>query len=71
MIAGFRQQADSIIQQPHTESLEWKPGITNREWAWCDALFMAPTALSYLSTITHEKKYLDIAVKLWWKTTDY
>jgi len=71
MILPFRQQADSIIQQPHTESLEWKPGITNREWAWCDALFMGPTALSYLSTVTAEKKYLDIAVKLWWKTTAY
>jgi len=71
MIASFRLQADSIIQQPHTESLEWKPGITNREWAWCDALFMGPTALSYLSTVTKEKKYLDIAAKLWWKTTDY
>jgi len=71
MIAPFRQLADSIVQQPHTESLEWKPGIVNREWAWCDALFMGPTALSYLSTVTAEKKYLDIAVQLWWKTTDY
>ena len=71
MIAAFRQLADSIIQQPHTESLEWKNGIHNREWAWCDALFMGPTALSYLSTVTAEKKYLDIAAKLWWKTTDY
>ena len=70
-IAAFRLLADSIVDQPHTESLEWKPGITNREWAWCDALFMAPPALSYLSTVTHDKKYLDIATKLWWKTTDY
>ncbi|MEP6749529.1 MAG: glycoside hydrolase family 88 protein [Bacteroidota bacterium] len=71
MIAPFRQLADSIVAQPHTESLEWKNGISNREWAWCDALFMAPPSLSYLSTVTSEKKYLDIAVKLWWKTTDY
>ena len=71
MIAAFRQLADSIIAAPHTESLEWKPGIVNREWAWCDALFMGPTSLSYLSTVTGEKKYLDIAAKLWWKTTDY
>jgi unsaturated rhamnogalacturonyl hydrolase len=71
MIARFRTLADSIIQQPHTESLEWKPGITNREWAWCDALFMGPPALAYLSTVTGDKKYLDIANKLWWKTTDY
>ena len=71
MIAPFRQLADSIIQQPHTETLEWKNQVHNREWAWCDALFMGPTALSYLSTVTADKKYLDIAVKLWWKTTSY
>ena len=71
MVVNFKRLADSIIAQPHTENLEWKNGIQFREWAWCDALFMGPTALSYLSTATKEKKYLDIAVKLWWKTTDY
>jgi len=71
MIAPFRLLADSIIAEPHTESLEWKPGIVNREWAWCDALFMAPTSLAYLSTVTGDQKYLGIATKLWWKTTDY
>ena len=71
MIANFRRLADSIIAAPHSESLEWKNNITNREWAWCDALFMGPTALSYLSTVTGQQKYLDIASKLWWKTTDY
>ena len=71
MIAPFRQLADSIVSMPHTESLEWKNRIGDREWAWCDALFMGPTALGYLSTATGEAKYLDIATKLWWKTTDY
>ncbi len=71
MITQFKLVADTIVLQPHTESLEWVPGIVDREWAWCDALFMAPTALSYLSTATGDKKYLDIATKLWWKTTDY
>jgi rhamnogalacturonyl hydrolase YesR len=71
MIANFRRQADSIAMLPHEESLEWKDNIADREWAWCDALFMAPTALSYLSTVTGDQKYLDVAVKLWWKTTDY
>jgi rhamnogalacturonyl hydrolase YesR len=56
---------------PHDESLEWKNQIGNREWAWCDALFMGPTALGYLSAATGDAKYLDIATKLWWKTTDY
>ncbi|MBC8034716.1 MAG: glycoside hydrolase family 88 protein [Chitinophagaceae bacterium] len=71
MIARWRQLADSIVTMPHTESLEWKKGIVLREWAWCDALFMGPTALGYLATATGEQKYLDIASQLWWKTTDY
>ncbi|MGZ3821692.1 MAG: glycoside hydrolase family 88/105 protein, partial [Mucilaginibacter sp.] len=71
MISRFKALADSIIAAPHAESLEWKNNIATREWAWCDALFMGPPALAYLSTATGEKKYLDIAVKLWFKTTDY
>lgn len=71
MIAKWRVQADSIIAAPHIESLEWKNKIALREWAWCDALFMGPPALSYLSAATKDPKYLDAAVKLWWKTTDY
>ncbi len=71
MIEHFKQQADSIIAMPHTESLEWKNNIHLREWAWCDALFMGPPALAYLSTATGDLKSLDIACKLWWKTTDY
>ena len=71
MIEHFHELADTIIAMPHTESLEWKNSIQLREWAWCDALFMAPPALAYFSTATGDKKYLDIASKLWWKTTDY
>ncbi len=71
MIAKFRALADSIVTQPHAESLEWKNDINHREWAWCDALFMGPPALCYLATATGEKKYLDISDKLWWKTYDY
>ena len=71
MIADWKAQADSIIAMPHNESLEWKNGIANREWAWCDALFMGPPSFAYLYTATGKRKYLDIASKLWWKTTDY
>ncbi|MES2276094.1 MAG: glycoside hydrolase family 88 protein [Bacteroidota bacterium] len=70
-IIAWKAQADSIIAMPHNESLEWKNGIANREWAWCDALFMGPPALAYLSRATGDRKYLDCAVKLWWKTTSY
>jgi rhamnogalacturonyl hydrolase YesR len=71
MIANWQKLADSIIAKPNNESLEWKNKIQNREWAWCDALFMGPTALAYLSSATGDQKYLDIANKLFWKTTDY
>jgi rhamnogalacturonyl hydrolase YesR len=71
MIAPFIKQADSILSQPHTEALNWKNNIQNREWAWCDALYMGPPALAYLSTATGDPKYLDMACKLWWKTTDF
>jgi len=71
MIAPFKHLADSIVTLPFDESLEWKNGIQNREWAWCDALFMGPTALAYLSSATGDRKYLDKATTLWWKTTAY
>jgi len=71
MIARFKALDDSIIARPHDESLEWKNNIASREWAWCDALFMGPPALAHLYTATGDKKYMDITVKLWNKTTDY
>lgn len=71
MIGAFRAQADSICARSHTEGLEWKNEIYNREWAWCDALFMGPPALAYLSSVTGDAKYLEEADRLWWKTTDY
>jgi len=71
MIAPFKQQGDSIVSLPFNESLEWKNNIQKREWAWCDALFMGPTALAYLSTATGDPKYLNKAITLWQKTTDY
>lgn len=72
MVAPFKALADSIIAMPHTESLSLKNrSIMEREWAWCDALFMGPTSLAYLATATGEQKYLDIANVLWWKTTDF
>ncbi len=71
MIRRWRSLADSIGRLPHDESLEWKNHIHMREWAWCDALFMGPPALAYLSTATGNPSYLETAVKLWWKTSDY
>ncbi|EOR94155.1 Rhamnogalacturonides degradation protein RhiN [Arcticibacter svalbardensis MN12-7] len=71
IIENFKFQVDSIANLPLNESLEWKNKIQLREWAWCDALFMGPPAFAYLSTATGNKQYLDLADKLWWKTTAY
>jgi len=71
MITNFTRLADSIVARPRTVSLEWNNGAGIDEWKWCDALFMAPPALCYLSKATKNPDYLNTAVKLWWKTTNY
>lgn len=70
-IAAVRAYADALLQQPNDESLEWKNGIHNREWAWCDSLFMAPPTLAMLAKETGDSRYLDLCTKLWKKTSDY
>lgn len=70
-IGKFKALADTIVSLPHSESLEWRNSIYTREWAWCDALFMGPPALGYLSEATGDAKYLDKSIALWWKTTAY
>jgi rhamnogalacturonyl hydrolase YesR len=71
MIADLQVLADTLIARPHTESLEFKNHIGKREWAWCDALFMAPPTLAMLADVTGKTKYLDLCDQLWWKTSDY
>jgi unsaturated rhamnogalacturonyl hydrolase len=70
-IADFKSMADTLVSLPHTESLKWANKIHMREWAWCDALYMAPAALANLTAVTGNDKYLNEAYKLWWKTSDY
>jgi len=62
---------DFLVTLPYNEPLTWGNGIETREWAWCDALFMAPPALAAVTTVTGDRRYLDLANRLWWKTTDY
>jgi unsaturated rhamnogalacturonyl hydrolase len=62
---------DFLATLPFNEPLTWGNGIETREWAWCDALFMGPPALAAVTTVTSDQKYLNLANRLWWKTTDY
>ena len=73
MIKPMISISNDIIARPHTESLLWNfdGGLHNREWAWCDALYMGPPMLAYLTTATGKMKYLDIADKLWWRSANY
>lgn len=70
-IADFARLADTLVRRPHSESLAWKNDIALREWAWCDALFMGPPALSAIYKVTDNLQYLDLVDTLWWKTTNY
>ena len=71
MLAPMIRQFDELAKLPYDESLQWKDNIATREWAWCDALFMAPPTLFQLSEITGDPKYAAQSDRLWWKTTDY
>ncbi|MFT3934465.1 MAG: glycoside hydrolase family 88 protein [Chitinophagaceae bacterium] len=71
MIAKFRPQADSIINFKYPDTLIFQNRNYFHAWVWCDALYMAPPALAYLSTATGNLKYLKKADTLWWKTTAF
>jgi unsaturated rhamnogalacturonyl hydrolase len=62
---------DFLASRKYDESLAWGGAIETRELAWCDALFMGPPAMAAVAAATGDRKYLDLANRLWWKTTDY
>jgi unsaturated rhamnogalacturonyl hydrolase len=71
MLAPALALFNFLATRPYNEPLTWGNAIETREWAWCDALFMAPPALAAVTTATGDRKYLELANRLWWKTTDY
>lgn len=60
-----------LLTRRFDDPLVWGGGIESRELAWCDALFMGPPAMAAVSAATGDRRYLDLADRLWWKTTDY
>ena len=54
-----------------SSDLTWGNAIESRELAWCDALFMGPPALAAVAKATGDARYLDLANRLWWKTTAF
>ena len=60
-----------LAARKYDEPLTWGNSIETRELAWCDALFMGPPAMAAVSVATGDRKFLDLANRLWWKTTDF
>ena len=74
LIAPMRAGFDEILRSPSAAaSLDFAlPKHQAQElWSWCDSLFMAPPAWVRLYAATGDWRYLDFAVKEWWRTTDY
>jgi unsaturated rhamnogalacturonyl hydrolase len=74
MLAPMRERFDDILANPSTSpSLDFAlPKHQSQElWSWCDALFMSPPAWVRLYAATGDERYLNFAVKEWWRTTDY
>ena len=74
LIAPLRARFDAILAVPATAtSLEFTQpkGKAQELWAWCDSLFMGPPAWVRLYAATGEERYLNFAIREWWRTTDY
>jgi len=75
MIAPLRETFDQILAQPSTMtnmSFGEKENPKTRElWSWCDSLFMGPPAWVRAYAATGDERYLDFAVKNWWRTSDF
>jgi unsaturated rhamnogalacturonyl hydrolase len=74
MLAPMRERFDDILANPSdAPSLDFSlPQHKSQElWSWCDSLFMGPPAWARLYYATGDEKYLNFAVKEWWRTTDY
>jgi unsaturated rhamnogalacturonyl hydrolase len=74
MIAGLRARLDGVLEAPSAvRSMDFgQPKNQATElWSWCDALFMGPPTWMRLYEVTGDTRYMDFAVRNWWKTTDF
>jgi rhamnogalacturonyl hydrolase YesR len=71
MLSPTKKQLDAFLRHKWPKSLKWRPGVAEQAWAWCDALFMAPPTLAYMTSATGNLKYLNAMSKDWWRVTDY
>jgi len=74
MIAPLKARLDAILATPSkVQSMDFHQPYdrVSQLWSWCDSLFMAPPVWMQMFAVTGDKRYLDFAVKNWWRTTDY
>lgn len=62
---------EDMLGLPFNEPLTWRNSIANREWAWCDSLFMAPPALARCARVLNDPSYLELMDRLFIKTQRY
>jgi len=74
MLAPLRAQFDGILAKPSSVAsmdISQPYELATELWSWCDALFVAPPAWMRLYWATGDTRYMDFAVKNWWRTTDF
>jgi len=71
MIADCKQKFNYIIKHQSKQGLKFGVPHCLDRWSWCDAIFMGPTVLAKLATITGEQKYLNFMHQEFMATTNY
>jgi unsaturated rhamnogalacturonyl hydrolase len=71
MLAPTIERFDYILAHRMDDNLEFIGPQKNDRWAWCDSLFMGPSAWVRLWQATGKQAYLDFMVEHWWKTSAY
>jgi rhamnogalacturonyl hydrolase YesR len=75
MIMPLRAKFDAVIAKPSQVTdmhFGAKENPKTREiWSWADSLFMGPPTWVRLYAATGDERYLNFAVKEWWRTTDF
>lgn len=70
MIAPLRAAFAGILAAPVELPLDHSRKNGEDQWSWCDSLFMGPPTWLRLAKATGDRRYLDFAVRNWWKTSD-
>ncbi len=61
----------AFAQRPIETPLDWENKIYDREWAWCDALFMSPQVLAGMTTVSGDLRWLERMDARYWPAHDY